>query len=142
MIYAPPPPRPGAPLRRVIKDYKNVSDEHIELINKHYPNGFENEDLISFVTPKGEFIKALEIRTSDTVYLFKIDNNMEVDDEESAEGGVMESDSEIGGFKGGSEDIDDADDDNEDDADDGGDEITGDDSGGEDDGDDGDGDDF
>lgn len=70
-------------LKRIIKDYKTLSQEHIDLINEHYPNGFENENLISFVTPKGQFIKALEIRTEDTIYLFKIDKNMEVDDEEN-----------------------------------------------------------
>ncbi|MDZ4751679.1 MAG: hypothetical protein SGI87_08710 [Flavobacteriales bacterium] len=129
VIYAPPPPRPGGPLRRVMKDYKNVSDEHIELINKNYPNGFENDDLISFVTPKGEFIKALEIRTNDTIYLFKIDNNMEVDDEETPDSDGIESDSDIGSFKGGSDDMETAEEEEEEEADnteDGGDEITGD----------------
>ena len=48
-------------LKRIIKDYKTLGQEHIDLINEHYPNGFENENLISFVTPKGQFIKALGI---------------------------------------------------------------------------------
>jgi DNA-directed RNA polymerase subunit delta len=106
----------AAPLKRVIKDYNNLEQEHIELIEKQYPNGFENEDLVSFVTPKGQFIKALEVRTKDTVYLFKIDKNMKVDDEENAEneGAAM---SEFESFKGGGdddpelEDMDDSDDD-------------------------------
>ncbi len=70
-------------MKRIIKDYKNISQEHADLIAQFYPNGFENENLVSFTTPKGEFIKALEIRTEDTIYLFKIDKNMEVagDDE-------------------------------------------------------------
>jgi hypothetical protein len=73
----------AAPLKRVIKDYNTLTKEHIDLINEHYPNGFENENLVSFVTPKGQFIKALEVRTDDTIYLFKIDKNMKVDDEEN-----------------------------------------------------------
>jgi hypothetical protein len=68
----------AAPLKRVIKDYNTLSQEHIDLINEHFPNGFENENLVSFVTPKGQFIKALEVRTDDTIYLFKIDKNMKV----------------------------------------------------------------
>lgn len=75
----------AAPLKRVIKDYKSLGQEHIDLINEHFPNGFENENLVSFVTPKGQFIKALEVRTNDTIYLFKIDKNMKVDDEENQE---------------------------------------------------------
>ena len=39
----------AAPIKRVIKDYNSLSQEHIDLINEHFPNGFENENLISFV---------------------------------------------------------------------------------------------
>ena len=86
-------------MKRIIKDYKSLSDEHIELINKHYPNGFENDNLISFVTPKGEFIKALEIKTDEAIYLFKIDKNMEVPDDENQENETMAM-SEFENFKG------------------------------------------
>jgi hypothetical protein len=92
----------AAPIKRVIKDYNTLTKEHIDLINEHYPNGFENENLVSFVTPKGQFIKALEVRTDDTIYLFKIDKNMKVDDEENQENeGAAMSDFE--NFKGGGE---------------------------------------
>jgi hypothetical protein len=93
----------AAPIKRVIKDYNTLTQEHIDLINEHYPNGFENENLVSFVTPKGQFIKALEVRTDDTIYLFKIDKNMKVDDEENQENeGAAMSDFES--FKGGGDD--------------------------------------
>lgn len=106
----------AAPLKRVIKDYNTLSQEHIDLINEHFPNGFENENLVSFVTPKGQFIKALEVRTDDTIYLFKIDKNMKVDDEENQEneGAAM---SEFENFKGGGGDDDDEIDDMDDDDD-------------------------
>jgi hypothetical protein len=93
----------AAPIKRVIKDYNTLTQEHIDLINEHYPNGFENENLVSFVTPKGQFIKALEVRTDDTIYLFKIDKNMKVDDEENQEneGAAM---SDFDSFKGGGDD--------------------------------------
>lgn len=97
-------------LKRIIKDYKTLNQEHIDLINEHYPNGFENDNLISFVTPKGQFIKALEIKTEDTIYLFKIDKNMEVDDEENSENENL-SMSEFENFKG--DDSSDNDDDDE-----------------------------
>jgi hypothetical protein len=110
----------AAPIKRVIKDYNTLTQEHVDLINEHYPNGFENENLVSFVTPKGQFIKALEVRTDDTIYLFKIDKNMKVDDEENQENeGAAMSDFES--FKGGgSDDMDDigeSDDDDDVDAD-------------------------
>ena len=95
----------AAPIRRVIKDYKSLGQEHIDLINEHFPNGFENEHLVSFTTPKGQFIKALEIRTEDTIYLFKIDKNMRVDDEENQENEGMAM-GDFDNFKGGEDDSD------------------------------------
>ncbi len=106
-------------MKRIIKDYKTISQEHADLIAQHFPNGFENEHLISFTTPKGEFIKALEIRTEDTIYLFKVDKNMQVDNEEENEG--VGADSSFDSFKGddsGSDDDDDDDDDDNDSSDD------------------------
>jgi DNA-directed RNA polymerase subunit delta len=93
-------------LKRIIKDYKTITQEHIDLINAHFPNGFENDNLISFVTPKGEFIKALEIRTEDTIYLFKIDKNMKVDDEENTDNDGLPL-SDFDSFKGDNDDSDD-----------------------------------
>ena len=100
-------------MKRVIKDYNSITDEHAALIQAAYPNGFENEHLVSFTTPKGEFIKALEIRTEDTIYLFKIDKNMKVDEEDGNDDGLNLND--IDGFKS---DEDSNDDDDEDDNDD------------------------
>jgi len=101
-------------MKRVIKDYNAITEEQAALIQAKFPNGFENEHLVSFTTPKGEYIKALEIRTEDTIYLFKIDKNMSVAEEEHAE-----ADSEMNdfdGFKGGEgADEDDEDDDDSDD---------------------------
>jgi hypothetical protein len=99
-------------MKRVIKDYNSITDEHAALIEAAYPNGFENENLVSFTTPKGAFIKALEIRTEDTIYLFKIDKNMKVDEDEGNDDGLAIND--IDGFKS---DDDSSDDDDEDDND-------------------------
>lgn len=101
-------------LKRIIKDYKTLSQEHIDLISEHFPNGFENENLVSFVTPKGEFIKALEIRTEDTIYLFKVDKNMRVAEDENSEGDGMPM-SDFDNFKGDNDDMD-SDDEDEDDS--------------------------
>lgn len=84
-------------MKRVIKDYNTITDEHAALIEAAFPNGFENENLVSFTTPKGEFIKALEIRTEDTIYLFKIDKNMKVDEEDGHDDGLNLND--LDGFK-------------------------------------------
>ena len=99
-------------MKRIIKDYKSISPEHAELIAEHYPNGFENDNLVSFTTPKGEFIKALEIRTEDTIYLFKIDKNMQVDDEDQNDS-VGIGDNEFDSFKNDDSSDDDDEDEND-----------------------------
>lgn len=104
-------------MKRIIKDYKNISQEHAELIAQFYPNGFENENLVSFTTPKGEFIKALEIRTEDTIYLFKIDKNMEVAGDEDSNDSTGMPVGDFDGFKGDADSDDDDDDDDDDNAD-------------------------
>ena len=102
-------------MKRVIKDYNSITPEQAALIEEAYPNGFENEHLVSFTTPKGEYIKALEIRTEDTIYLFKIDKNMAVAEEENNNDNDDVSD--FDGFKGGDDAGSDDDDDEDDDAD-------------------------
>jgi len=99
-------------MKRVIKDYNNITDEHAALIQAAYPNGFENEHLVSFTTPKGAFIKALEIRTEDTIYLFKIDKNRKDVEEDGHDDGLNLND--LDGFKS---DDNSSEDDEEDDSD-------------------------
>ncbi len=103
-------------MKRVIKDYNNITDEHAALIQTAYPNGFENEHLVSFTTPKGAFIKALEIRTEDTIYLFKIDKNMKVVEEEGHDDGLNLND--LDGFKSDDDSSEEDDSDTSDDAED------------------------
>lgn len=64
-------------MKRIIKDFKKLDPEIITLIAEQYPSGYEESQLISFVNAKGEFIKALEIKTDDIVYLIKVDRQLD-----------------------------------------------------------------
>ncbi len=75
-------------MQRVIKDFKSISPEVMALINEQYPMGYDESQLITFVNAKGEFVKALEVRTDNIVYLIKLDRKL---DEHINE--YMESDS-------------------------------------------------
>ena len=46
------------------------------LIEK-YPEGYDYDEIISFKNLKGETIKAVEVRDSDTIYLVKISSKLE-----------------------------------------------------------------
>jgi hypothetical protein len=64
-------------MKRVIKDYKSMGLDLLQLLLKSFPDGIYEEDLISFTTPKGKTIHAVEIKTEDTIYLIKVDQELQ-----------------------------------------------------------------
>ena len=63
-------------MKRVIKNYTNITPMHIELIAKAFPEGFGDDDLQVLSMPNGKYLRALEVKTDDTIYLFRIDDEM------------------------------------------------------------------
>jgi DNA-directed RNA polymerase subunit delta len=63
-------------MKRIIKDYTNVTEEQLKLITTYFPDGIDSDHVISFTGLKGEYIKAIEVKTPDTIYLFKISSQM------------------------------------------------------------------
>ena len=64
-------------MKRIIKDYKSIDSDLLMTINSLYPDGIGEEDLISFTNTKGETIRAVELRTDDTIYLIKMSSQLE-----------------------------------------------------------------
>lgn len=89
-------PSPSTPMRRVIKNYTNIEQRHIDLIAAAFPEGFGDDDLQLLTMPNGQYLRALEVRTEDTVYLFRIDSEMmEVLEEATDDDFTMDVDSEM-----------------------------------------------
>jgi hypothetical protein len=63
-------------MKRVIKNYTNIEPRHIALIAAAFPEGFSDEDLQVLSMPDGRYLRALEVRTDETIYLFRIDEEM------------------------------------------------------------------
>ena len=63
-------------MKRIIKNYTNITEAHIALIAAEYPDGFGDEDVCTLSLPDGKYIRCLEIKTKDTIYLFRIDSEM------------------------------------------------------------------
>jgi hypothetical protein len=63
-------------MKRIIKDYQTITKEQLQLLEKQYPDGFDDDNIISFTTAKGDYIRALEVKTEDTIYLIKISDKM------------------------------------------------------------------
>lgn len=79
-------------MRNVIVDYKKLTPEVLQMLVKRYPDGYGDDDVITFKNHKQETIEAIEVLTADTKYLVKISQRLsmqmdafEVDDYADAE---------------------------------------------------------
>ncbi len=57
--------------KRVIVDYKNITNELLTMLTEKYPYGFD-DFIIRFKNAKGEMINAVPMETEDTKYLVKM----------------------------------------------------------------------
>lgn len=64
-------------MKRVIKDYKSIGIELIQLLIKTFPDGIYEDDLISITKPNGDKINVIELRTEDTIYLIKMNHELQ-----------------------------------------------------------------
>lgn len=64
-------------LKRVIVDYKKLTPQVLKLLVEKYPDGYGDRDIIKFSGLKGEKIEAVEVVTSDTIFLIKIGSKLQ-----------------------------------------------------------------
>lgn len=57
--------------KRVIVDYKNITDDLMQLFSDKYADGIEGQTFY-FKNAKGERVQAVPLETSDTKYLVKL----------------------------------------------------------------------
>lgn len=63
-------------MKRVLIDYKKLDRNVAALLIDLYPHGYGDEDIIVLKKPSGEIIEAVEVKTSDTIYLVKISKSL------------------------------------------------------------------
>ena len=59
-------------MKRVIVDYQKLNEDILDLLVEKFPDGYDDEDIISFRNIKNEMVEAVEVRTEDTIYLVKV----------------------------------------------------------------------
>lgn len=64
-------------MKRVIVDYKKLTPEILSLLVEKYPDGYDDDQIISFKNAKNETIEAVEVKTSDSIYLVKVSTRLE-----------------------------------------------------------------
>jgi len=65
-------------LKRVIVDFKKLTPEILALLVEKYPDGYDDDQIISFRNINNEIIEAVEVITEDTKYLVKVSTKLEV----------------------------------------------------------------
>lgn len=64
-------------MKRVIVDYKKLTPEILSLLVEKYPDGYDDDQIISFKNARNETIEAVEVRTEDSIYLVKVSTRLE-----------------------------------------------------------------
>ncbi len=64
------------PLKRVIVDFKKLTPEVLKLLVETYPDGYGDNDIISFKNSTGAKVECVEVVTEDTKYLVKISSKL------------------------------------------------------------------
>ncbi|MDO6595410.1 hypothetical protein Q4512_00705 [Oceanihabitans sp. 2_MG-2023] len=65
-------------LKRVIVDFKKLTPEILALLVEKYPDGYDEDQIISFRNIKNEIVEAVEVTTEDTKYLVKVSTKLAV----------------------------------------------------------------
>lgn len=64
-------------MKRIIVDYKKLTPEILGLLVDKYPDGYDDDQIISFKNAKNETVDAVEVKTDDTIYLVKVSTRLE-----------------------------------------------------------------
>jgi len=64
-------------MKRVIIDYSKLTSDILDLLVEKFPDGYGIKDIITFKNAKDEAVRAVELRTDDTIYLVKISLKLE-----------------------------------------------------------------
>jgi len=65
-------------LKRVIVDFKKLTPEILSLLVEKYPDGYDDDHIVTFRNQHNELIEAVEVITEDTKYLIKVSTKLEV----------------------------------------------------------------
>ncbi|WP_111682248.1 hypothetical protein [Winogradskyella tangerina] len=63
-------------LKRVIVDFKKLTPAILALLVEKYPDGYDDDHIITFRNAKNEIIDAVEVTTDDTKYLVKVSTKL------------------------------------------------------------------
>nr|WP_288934364.1 hypothetical protein [uncultured Allomuricauda sp.] len=74
-------------LKRVIVDYKKLDNTMLNLLVEKFPDGYDDDDIVTYRNASNEVVECVEVRTEDTAYLIKVSKRlvMAMEDYEESE---------------------------------------------------------
>ncbi|MDB4270616.1 hypothetical protein N9896_00840 [bacterium] len=63
-------------MRRVIVDFKKLNKDILDLLVTKYPDGYDDDHIITFKNALNEIVECVEVRTDDTIYLVKVSKRL------------------------------------------------------------------
>ena len=68
--------RQNIALKRVIVDYKKLDNRMLNLLVEKFPDGYDDDDIVTFRNANNEVVECVEVRTEDTAYLVKLSKRL------------------------------------------------------------------
>ena len=68
--------RQSLALKRVIVDYKKLDNHMLNLLVDKYPDGYDDDDIVTYRNASNEVVECIEVRTEDTAYLIKVSKRL------------------------------------------------------------------
>jgi len=68
--------RQAVALKRVIVDYKKLDNRMLNLLVEKYPDGYDDDDIVTYRNANNEVVECIEVRTGDTAYLIKVSKRL------------------------------------------------------------------
>lgn len=63
-------------LKRVIVDYKKLDNHILNLLVEKFPDGYDDDDIVTYRNASNEVVECIEVRTEDTAYLVKVSKRL------------------------------------------------------------------
>ena len=59
-------------MQRLIRSFNTLSEDLRDKLQEQYPDGIDNNHIRTIATAKGDSLRVIELRTSEAIYLIKI----------------------------------------------------------------------
>ncbi len=63
-------------MRRLIVDFKKLNKDILDLLVTKYPDGYDDDHIITFKNALNEIVECVEVSTDNTIYLVKVSKRL------------------------------------------------------------------